>query len=93
MAGQVFGLGNGCLGTEVWDEVICRNKTRKGKEAAAVSRKKIKLQESIAYLKEIKDEMKDKHFKLTIDKLCLLVAYKKTKEDTATFSGKAGLLA
>ena len=36
--------------------------------------------------------MKDKNFKLTIDKLRLLVAYKKTKEDMAIPSGKAALI-
>jgi hypothetical protein len=37
---QIFGLGNGCLGKEVRDEVIRRNEARKEKEAAVVSRKK-----------------------------------------------------
>ncbi len=39
-AGQVFGTGNGCLGAEVCNEVICRNEARKKKEAGIVSRKK-----------------------------------------------------
>jgi hypothetical protein len=42
-AGQVFGHGNGWLGEEVCDEVICRNEARKDKEAAVESRKKTKL--------------------------------------------------
>ena len=32
-AGQVFGNGNGRLGAEVHDEVICRNEARKENEA------------------------------------------------------------
>ena len=36
--------------------------------------------------------MKDKNFKLTVNKLCLLIAYKKTKEDAAIPSGKAALI-
>jgi hypothetical protein len=42
-AGQVFGHGNGRLGAEVRDEVIRRNEARREKEAAVVSRKKMKL--------------------------------------------------
>jgi hypothetical protein len=37
--------------------------------------------------------MKGKNYKLTVDKLRLLVTYKKTKEDAAIPSGKANLLA
>jgi hypothetical protein len=37
--------------------------------------------------------MKDEHFKLTVDKLHLLVAYKKTKEDAAIPFGKVDILA
>jgi hypothetical protein len=92
MAGQVFGNGNGCLGTEVRNEVICRNEARKEKEFAVVSRKKMKLQELISLVKVIKDKMKGKNFKPTVDKLHLLVTYKKTKEDAAIPSGKAALL-
>jgi hypothetical protein len=93
MARQVFGNGNGRLSAEVRDEVICRNEARKKIEFAVVSRKKMKLLEFISCVKVIKDEMKGKHFKLTIDKLCLLVTYKKTKEDGAIPSeGKATLL-
>ncbi len=91
-AGQVFGNGNCCLGAEVHDEVICRNEARKEKEFAIVSRKKMKLQELIPPIKVIKDKMKGKIFKLTINKLCLLVTYKNTKEDAAIPSGKANLL-
>ena len=40
----------------------------------------------------IKGEMKDRNFKLDIDKFCLLVAYRKTKEDMAIPSGKATLI-
>ena len=92
-AGQVFGNGNGRLGAEVRDEVIRRNEARKEKEAGVVSRKKMKLRELISRVKEIKDDMKGKNYKLTVDKLCLLVTYKKTKEDAAIPSGKANLLA
>jgi hypothetical protein len=31
MAGHVFANGNGCLGTKVCDEVICRNEAKKTK--------------------------------------------------------------
>ncbi len=44
-ARQVFGNGNGRLGVEARDEVICRNEARKNKEAAVVLRKKTKLRE------------------------------------------------
>jgi hypothetical protein len=91
-AGQVFGNGNGRLGAEVCDEVICRNEAGKEKEAGVVSRKKMKLQELISRVKVIKDEMKGNIYKLTIDKLRLLVTYKQTKEDAAIPSGKAALL-
>ncbi len=92
MAGQVFGNGNGCLGAEVRDEVICINEARKEKEFAVVSRKKMKLWELISCVKVIKDKMKGKNFKLTINKLRLLVTYKKSKENAAIPSGKAALL-
>jgi hypothetical protein len=92
-AGQVFGNGNGRLSAEVRDEVICRNEARKEKEAGVVSRKKMKLRELISRVKVIKDDMKGKNYKLTVDKLRLLVTYKKTKEDAAIPSGKAALLA
>jgi hypothetical protein len=92
-AGQVFGLGNGCLGKEVHDEVIRRNEARKEKEAGIVSRKKSKLRDLISRAKLIKDKLKDKNYKLTIDNLRLLVAYKKRKGDAAIPSGKAALLA
>ncbi len=92
MAGQVFGNGNGRLGAEVRDEVICRNEARKEKEASIVSRKKKKLRELISRVKVIKDEMKGNNYKLIVDNLRLLVTYKKTKEDAAIFSGKAALL-
>jgi hypothetical protein len=50
------------------------------------------LAELISPVKVIKEEMmKDKNFKLTVDKLRLLVAYKKTKEDAAIPSRKATL--
>ena len=91
-AGQVFGNGNGRLGAEVRDEVIRRNEARKKKEAGIVLRKKMKLQELISRVKVIKDEMKGNNYKLIIDKLRLLVTYKKTKEDAAIPSGKAALL-
>jgi hypothetical protein len=86
-------LGNGCLGKEVHDEVIHRNEARKEKEAAVVLREKIKLPDIISRAKSIKDKMKDKNSKLTVDNLCLLVAYKKRKGDAATHPGKAALLA
>jgi hypothetical protein len=92
-AGQVFGNGNGRLGAEVCNEDICRNEARKEKGADIVSRKKMKLWKLISRVKVIKDEMKCKNYKLTVDKLCLLVTYKKTKEDVAIPSGKAALLA
>jgi len=92
-SGQIFGQGDGRLGTEVRDEVIRRNETRKEKEAAVVSRKKTKLQELISRAKTIKAEMKNKDFKLTVDKLRVLVSYKKRNEDAAIPSGKAALLA
>jgi hypothetical protein len=92
MAGQVFGNGNGCLGAEVRNEVIHRNEARKEKEFAVVSRKKMKLQELISRAKVIKDKMKGNNFKLTVNKLHLLVTYKKTKEDAAIPSEKATLL-
>ncbi len=57
-AGQVFGNGNGCLGAEVRDEVICRNEARKEKEAGIISRKKMKLWVLISRVKVIKDDMK-----------------------------------
>ena len=53
----------------------------------------MKLRELISRVKEIKDDMKGKNYKLTVDKLRLLVTYKKTKEDAAIPSGKAALLA
>jgi len=90
--GEIFGQGDGRLGTEVRDEVIRRNETRKEKEAAVVSRKKTKLQELISSAKTIKAEMKNKDFKLTVDKLRVLVSYKKRNEDAAIPSGKAALL-
>ena len=90
-AGHVFGNGS-CLGTEVHDEVTCRNEARQEKEAAIISKKKTKLSELISRVKVIKDKMKDKNFKLTIDKPHLLVAYKKTKEDTTIPSGKVALI-
>ncbi len=89
---QVFRNENGHLGAEVRDEVIHRNEARKEKEFAVVSRKKMKLWEFISRVKVIKDKMKGKIFKLTVNKLCLLVTYKKTKEDAAIPSGKAALL-
>jgi hypothetical protein len=54
-AGQVFGNGNGRLGTEVRNEVevIRRNEARKEKEAGVVSRKKMKLRELISRVKVI----------------------------------------
>ncbi len=91
-AGQVFGNGNGYLGAEVHNEVICRNEARIKKESAVVSRKKMKLRELISCVKVIKDEMKGKIYKLTVDELHLLVTHKKTKEDAAIPSGKAALL-
>jgi hypothetical protein len=93
MAGHVFGLGNGHLGKEVCDEVICRNEVRKEKEAGVVLRKKSKLKGLISRAKLIKDKMKDKNSKLSADNLRLLVAYKKRKGDAAIPSGKAALLA
>jgi hypothetical protein len=86
-------LGNGHLGKEVRDEVICRNEARKEKEAGIVLRKKSKLGGLISLAKLIKDKMKDKNYKLTAGNLCLLVAYKKRKGDAAIPSGKAALLA
>ncbi len=85
-------MGNGCLGMEVRDEVICRNEGSKQKEAAVVSRKKIELRNLISPAKLIKDKMKDKNSKLTTDNLCLLVTFKKRKRDVAIPSGKAALL-
>jgi hypothetical protein len=41
----------------------------------------------------IKDKIKDKNCKLTVQKLCLLVRYKQTKEDGTISSMKADLLA
>jgi hypothetical protein len=92
MAGQVFGNGNGRLRAEVCEEVICRKDARKEKEAGIISRKKMKLRELMSRVKVIKDEMKGNNYKLTVDKLHLLVTYKKTKEDAAIPSGKAALL-
>jgi hypothetical protein len=40
MAGQVFGLGNGHLGAEIWDVVVHRNEARKEEEPADMSRKR-----------------------------------------------------
>ena len=40
---QVFGHGNGRLGEEVRDEVICRDEARKDKEAAVELRKEKQL--------------------------------------------------
>jgi ribosomal protein S15P/S13E len=91
-AGQVFGNENGHLGAEVRDEVICRNEARKEKEFAVLSRKIMNLQELISHVKVMKDKMNGNNFKLTTNKLRLLVTYKKTKEDTAIPSGKATLL-
>ena len=59
----VFGNGNGWLGVEAHDEVICRNEARKDKKAAVVSRKKTKLQWLISSAKVIKDKMKSKTYK------------------------------
>jgi hypothetical protein len=42
--------------------------------------------------KTIKAEMKNKDFKLTVDKLRVLVSSKKRNEDVAIPSGKAALL-
>jgi hypothetical protein len=75
-AGQVFGNGNGHLSAEVCDEVISRNEARKEKEASVISRKKMKLRELISIVKVIKDKMKGNNYKLTVDKLRLLVTYK-----------------
>jgi hypothetical protein len=52
----------------------------------------MKLWELILHVKVIKDKMKGKYFKLTVNKLRLLVTYKKRKEDAAIPSGKAALL-
>jgi hypothetical protein len=46
-----------------------------------------------SYIKVITDKMKGKNNKLTINKLCLLVTHKKTKEDAAIPSGGGALLA
>ena len=82
-AGQVFGNGNGRLGAEVRDEVIRRNEARKEKEAGVVSRKKMKLRELISRVKEIKDDMKGKNYKLTAaipsGKAALLARWNETK--------------
>ena len=80
-AGQVFGNGNGQLGVEARDEVICRNEARKDKEAAVVSRKKMKLQGLILKAKVIKDKMKSKTYKLNGKELLVLVRYKHVKGD------------
>ena len=77
-AGQVFGNGNGRLGVEARDEVICRNEARKEKEAAIVSRKKTKLRELISSAKAI---MKSKTYKLNGKELLVLVRYKHAKGD------------
>ena len=54
----------------------------------------MKLRVLISRVKVINDEMKGNNCKLTVDKLRLLVTYKKTKEDAAipSASGKAALL-
>jgi hypothetical protein len=49
----------------------------KEKELSVVSRKKIKFWELISHVKVIKK------IKLTVDKLRLLITYKKTREDAA----------
>jgi hypothetical protein len=51
------------------------------------------LLELISRVKVIKDKMKGKNYNLTVEKLRLLVTYKKTKEDGAIPSGKAAVLA
>jgi hypothetical protein len=93
MMGEIFGVGNGCLGKEVCDEVIRRNDARKEKEAAFIWREKNKLCDLVSRSKVIKDSMKDKKFNLTIDQLCILVTYKKMKEDLAIPTRKVALLA
>ncbi len=93
MAGQILGNGNGCLGTEVYNAVIYINEARKEKEATVVSWKKMKLRELISPVKMIKDKMKGRNHKITINKLCLLVTYKKTKGYAVVPTGKAALLA
>ncbi len=45
LARKVFGNGDGCLSTEVCNEVIHRNEARREKEAAMVLRKKTMLQD------------------------------------------------
>jgi hypothetical protein len=55
--------------------------------------KQDKVQELISRAKTIKAEMNNKDFKLTVDKLRVLVSYKKRNEDAAIPSGKAALLA
>ncbi len=90
-AGQVFGHGNGRLGEEVRDEVICRNKARKDKKAAVELRKKMKLRELISTAKVIKDKMKSKKFKLAGKDLLVLVRYKRMKGDQPMPKGVAAL--
>ena len=79
--------------SEVDDEVICQDEARKDKESAVLLRKNTKLRELITRAKLIKAEMKSKTFKLTSDKLQVLVTYKKIKGDKGIPSGKADLLA
>ena len=92
-AGQVFGNGNGRLGVEARDEVICRNQARKDKEAAVVSRKKTKLRGLISSAKVILDKMKNKTYKLNRKELLVLVRYKHVKGDQKIPSAVADLRA
>ena len=90
-AGQVFGNGDGCLGTEVRDEVIRRNEARREKEAAVVSRKKTKLRGLILNAKVIKDKMESKTYKLNGKELLVLVRYKHAEGDQKIPSAVADL--
>ena len=60
-------------GTGVHDEVIRRNEARREKEADNVSKKKTKLQVIFSSAKVIKDNMKNKTYKLNRKYLLVLV--------------------
>jgi hypothetical protein len=78
-------------GTEVCDEVICRNEARREKEADDVSKKKTKLRVLISSAKVIKDKMKNKTYKLNRKDLLVLVRYKHAKGDQKIPSAVADL--
>jgi hypothetical protein len=79
----VFGVGDGVLNKFVRDKIICRNKARDKREAAAIERKKKSLKALAWQVKKIREEMSKKksRFNYTIAKLKPLVQWKTNKDE------------